>query len=83
MKKYKYKILLMVGLLPFIINLIISLFAIKSGFQLFDLLPVYGLKAFVQHFYVTIVLYSPIFVVAFILIIFSIYKIIKERRSKK
>lgn len=83
MKKYKYKILLIIGLLPFIINLVISLLAIKNGSQLFDFLAVYGLKAFVQHFCLTIAFFSPVFIIGLILIVFSIYKIRKERKNEK
>jgi len=82
-KKQKYKILLVIGLIPFIINLISSLFVVKNGFQIFDLLPEYGLKAFIHQFMLNTVFGSPIFIIALILIIFSIYKIRKVEKNEK
>lgn len=79
-KKLFYKVLLCVGLLPFVCNFIISIVATKNGFTLFDLETVYGLEAIARHFVVYIVFYCYIFIPAIIAIIVSIIKLIKLRK---
>ena len=79
-KKLFYKVLLCVGLLPFVCNFIISIVDTKHGFTLFDLETVYGLEAIARHFVVYIVFYCYIFIPAVIAIIVSIIKLVKLRK---
>ncbi len=79
-KKLFYKVLLCVGLLPFVCNFIISIVSNKNGFTLFDLETVYGLEAIARCFGVYIVFYCYIFIPALIVIIVSIIKLVKLRK---
>lgn len=78
-----YKVLLFIGLLPFICNFIFSIISTRKGFTLFDFEPVYGLEAFVSCFYVYTVFCFYIFIPAGIAIIVSIINLIRLKRSNK
>lgn len=64
-------------------NLIISIISAKSGFTLFDLIPVYGLEAFTTCFGVYCFFYFHIFIPAGIALIIAIINLIKLKRGNK
>ncbi len=78
-----YKVLLFIGLSPFIYNLIYSIIVTQNGFTLFDFEPVYGLKAFTSCFTVNLFFFFYIFIPSGIAIIISIINLIKLKRSNK
>ncbi len=78
-----YRVLLAIGLLPFICNFIYSIMSTRNGFVLFDFPKTYGLKAFGTCFFVYIMFGLPIFLIAGIAIIISTIKLIKLNKKVK
>jgi hypothetical protein len=76
-----YKVLLFVGILPFICNFIYSIISTKNGFNFDDFPTVYGLEAFSTCFWIDMVFFFPIFISAGIAIIISIINLIKLKRG--
>ena len=48
-KSLFYKVLLLIGVTPFICDLIFSIISAKAGFTLFDFTPIYDLQHVLAH----------------------------------
>lgn len=83
-KKLPYVILLIIGLVPWIINVVKGIIVSIEGHitpLTNAIFPIYGLRAFVQYMFEFIYLYLYIAIPSIILIFFSIIMLIKNRKK--
>jgi len=78
--KIIYSILLVLGLMPFILTFIAAVGTMKYGYGALEALRVYGFDAFIRCFKAELTEYSRIYVVATVLMVFSIYRLIKGNK---
>lgn len=80
--KLVWKILLIIGLIPFVIVLgygIISSITGFSGICFYNCTKEYGLLAFIDSIIMYSYVYWPTYIIGLILIIFSLFKIKKNK----
>ena len=78
-----YKVLLGIGIVPFILLLLYSIYKSIQGINFFGLYLLRGFKAFSVSLYFFSVVYWPVLLLAIILIIFSIIKLCKLKKLSK
>ena len=79
-KKILWKIIFILGLIPFVLTLIVGIYFSIIGFSgIYFGGSYYGLNAFIDSIIYIGFLYYPIYIVGFILIIMSIIKINKNK----
>lgn len=80
------KILLIIGIIPFILNLFYSLFYTISNnwhADLFDIEQENGIKALILNYNIVVCFTFPVFIIATVLIIISIILFIKGSKKKE
>lgn len=79
-KKLLWKILLFIGLIPFIIILLYGIYSLIFGFTGLCLScgKIKGLSAFVDSIIMISAIYWPLYIIGLILVVLSIYKLYKK-----
>lgn len=78
-KNIIYIVLLVLGLIPFILTFIDAVSVMEKGYGALETLRVYGFDAFIRCFKAELTQNSRIYVIATVLMVFSIYKLIKGK----
>lgn len=79
MKKIVWKILLIIGYIPFVVALVLGLDAAINGFSgLSFCCSYYGFQAFIDCIFLFSVVYFPTYIIGIILIVLSIIKLKKS-----
>lgn len=85
-KKYIWKILLIIGILPFLGVLCYAIYSAIYGFKglcFFYCTKEYGLLAFRDSIILYSIVYYPLYIIGAILVILSIIKIRKNNTNKR